>query len=120
MENPNLINLKTSDEVRRNGWQAETRDADGHLIRTHAIFEHDEQIVEFVREAITEGETVTIWPSTTTALASSQKDELVANEVDPWAIIEKLRLMHRDEIQNVWMPLVAELRAANARQVVDN
>lgn len=32
--------------------------------------------------------------------------------VDPWAIIEKLRIQHRDEIHNVWMPLAEELRKA--------
>jgi hypothetical protein len=31
-------------------------------------------------------------------------------EVDPWAIIDKLRLQHSQEIHDVWMPLVAELR----------
>lgn len=62
MKNPNPINLATSDEVRKAGWQAETRDADGHLIRTHVPFEMDEDIVWLVREAMEHGETVTIWP----------------------------------------------------------
>jgi hypothetical protein len=31
-------------------------------------------------------------------------------EVDPWVIIDKLRLQHSQEIRDVWMPLVAELR----------
>lgn len=30
--------------------------------------------------------------------------------VDPWAIMDKLRIMHSQEIHDVWMPLVAELR----------
>lgn len=32
------------------------------------------------------------------------------NEVDPWEIIEKLRLQHKEEIHEQWMPLVAEYR----------
>lgn len=39
-----------------------------------------------------------------------------AAEVDPWVIIEKLRIQHRDEIHNVWMPLVAELRVSGPIQ----
>jgi len=31
MKNPSPINLKSSSEVRAEGWQAEARDADGHL-----------------------------------------------------------------------------------------
>lgn len=62
MKNPNPINLSTPDEVRKAGWQAETRDADGHLCRTHVPFEKDEDIVWLVREAMENGETVTIWP----------------------------------------------------------
>lgn len=31
-------------------------------------------------------------------------------EVDPWGIIEKLRLQHKAEIHEQWMPLVAEYR----------
>lgn len=34
--------------------------------------------------------------------------------VDPWVIMDKLRLQHSQEIHNVWMPLVAELREAAA------
>lgn len=63
MKNPNPINLATSAEVRKAGWQAETRDADGHLCRTHVPFETDEDIVWLVREALEHGETVTIWPN---------------------------------------------------------
>ena len=63
MRDPNPINLQTSDEVRKAGWQAESRDADGHLTRVHAPFEADEDIVWLVREALEHGETVTIWPA---------------------------------------------------------
>lgn len=64
MKNPNPISLWPSDDVRAAGWQAETRDADGHLCRTHAPFDNDSDIVWLVREALEHGETVTIWPMT--------------------------------------------------------
>jgi hypothetical protein len=63
MKNPNPINLTTSEEVRKAGWQAECRDADGHLCRTHVPFESDDDIVWLVRDALEHGETVTIWPT---------------------------------------------------------
>jgi len=62
MEDPNPINLWPTEEVRAAGWQAEARDKDGHLTRTHVPFDRDEDIVWFVREALEFGETVTIWP----------------------------------------------------------
>lgn len=62
MKNPNPINLQTPENTRKAGWQAETRDADGHLMRVHAPFETDPEIVWLVREALEHGETVTIWP----------------------------------------------------------
>ena len=62
MKNPNPINLQTPENTRKAGWQAETRDADGHLMRVHAPFETDTEIVWLVREALEHGETVTIWP----------------------------------------------------------
>lgn len=39
----------------------------------------------------------------------------MSEDVDPWVIIDKLRIQHRDEIHNVWMPLVSELRNTMAR-----
>jgi hypothetical protein len=45
MKNPNSVNLQTSADIREAGWQAECRDADGHLCRTHVPFENDEEIV---------------------------------------------------------------------------
>lgn len=62
MKNPNPVNLQMPEDVRKAGWQAETRDADGHLCRTHVPFDSDDQIVWLVREAMEHGETVTIWP----------------------------------------------------------
>lgn len=64
MKDPYPINLSTSADVRRAGWQAESRDSDGHLISTHAPFENDddEGIVWFVRNETARGNTVTIWP----------------------------------------------------------
>jgi molybdopterin synthase sulfur carrier subunit len=62
MNNPNPINLMTSEQVRLSGWQAECRDKDGHLTRTHAPFDNDDDILWLVREALEHGETITIWP----------------------------------------------------------
>lgn len=62
MQSPNPVNLTPPDEIRALGWQAEARDADGHLTRTHVPFETDEDIVWFVREALSYGDTITIWP----------------------------------------------------------
>jgi len=64
MKDPMPVNLMTSEEVRASGWQAESRDADGHLLAMHAPFgpDDDEGIVWFVRETTSRGETVTIWP----------------------------------------------------------
>jgi sulfur-carrier protein len=62
MKNPMPINLMTSEEVRAAGWQAEARDADGHLISMHAPFSETSEIDDYIREAIEHGETVTIWP----------------------------------------------------------
>lgn len=62
MKDPMPINLQTPEETRALGWQAECRDADGHLTRTHAPFKTDEDIVWLVREALEHGDTITIWP----------------------------------------------------------
>lgn len=62
MKNPNPVNLQTPEDIRKAGWQAETRDEDGHLCRTHVKFESDEDILWLVKEALENGETVTIWP----------------------------------------------------------
>ncbi len=64
MKAPYPINLTPPNEVREAGWQAESRDSDGHLISMHAPFQDDddEGIVWFVREETVRGNTVTIWP----------------------------------------------------------
>lgn len=62
MKDPKPANLQTPDEVRAGGWQAEARDADGHLMSCHAPFDNDEHLAEYVREANSDGLTVTIWP----------------------------------------------------------
>lgn len=62
MKAPTTINLLTPEQVRAVGWQAECRDEDGHLTRTHAPFASDEDIVWLVREALEHGDTITIWP----------------------------------------------------------
>lgn len=62
MKDPMPINLMSPDDVRARGWQAESRDHDGHLFSTHVPFETDDDIVWFVRAEIGRGNTVTIWP----------------------------------------------------------
>lgn len=62
MENPKPANLLTVTEVRARGWQAEARDKDGHLISLNAPFRTDADIVDFVRENLADGNTITIWP----------------------------------------------------------
>lgn len=62
MENPRGVNLMTSEESRSRGWAAEARDSDGHLMNQHAPFSDDAVMVHYIREAIDEGWTITIWP----------------------------------------------------------
>lgn len=61
MQNPKKANLQTTEQVRLAGWAGESRDADGHLIRTHANFTQESDIIWFVTEAMAHGEVVTIW-----------------------------------------------------------
>lgn len=64
MKNPNPVNLQTSEEVREKGWQAESRDADSHLISCYAPIEADDPgIAEWIVERTRNGETVTFWPA---------------------------------------------------------
>jgi hypothetical protein len=62
MQNPKHVNLMTTAEVRANGWEAEARDDDGHLMTTHAPFTSDDEALRYLREAADEGWTVTMWP----------------------------------------------------------
>lgn len=62
MKNPMPVNLLTSEEVRAEGWNAESRDADGHLRSTHCRFETNEDLAWYVNEETKRGCTVTIWP----------------------------------------------------------
>ena len=65
MKNPYPINLTTPEEVRAQGWFAEARDSDGHLISCIAGpgLCSDEVLGEFLREYAGEGGcTVTAWP----------------------------------------------------------
>jgi len=62
MKDPKPVHLKPPEVIRAHGWQAESRDQDDHLIRKHAPFSSDEDIVWFVRERLEHGETITIWP----------------------------------------------------------
>ncbi len=64
MKNPNPVNLQTSQELRAQGWQAESRDADGHLTSWHAPIDADDRgIAEWIMECTSSGETVTFWPA---------------------------------------------------------
>lgn len=63
MKNPNPVNLQTSEEIRKQGWQAESRDADGHLISCHAPISVDDDIAQWIVECTSAGETVTFWPA---------------------------------------------------------
>jgi hypothetical protein len=61
LKNPKLLNLMTSEEIRANGWGAEARDADGHLMTAHIPFSSDDERSRYVAECAAEGWTVTIW-----------------------------------------------------------
>lgn len=81
MKNPNPVHLQTSEEVREKGWQAESRDADGHLISCHAPIEADDPgIAEWIVECTRNGETVTFWPAD--ASAPTPKHHILAS-VEP-------------------------------------
>lgn len=63
MQNPNPVNLQTSEEVRALGWSAESRDQDGHLISCYGPVEKDDtDVIQWIMERIEDGETVTFWP----------------------------------------------------------
>lgn len=62
MRDPKPANLTTPEESRARGWAAEARDNDGHLISQHAPFDNDAHLIHYVREAMDDGWTVTIWP----------------------------------------------------------
>jgi molybdopterin synthase sulfur carrier subunit len=64
MKSPSPANLQTSEEIREKGWQAESRDADGHLTSCHAPIKADDPgIAEWIVECTSRGETVTFWPA---------------------------------------------------------
>lgn len=63
MKNPKPVNFSTSEEIRAAGWAAEARDADGHLMTTHAPFSSDTERYRYVSECAEEGWTLTIWPT---------------------------------------------------------
>ena len=62
MKNPFPVNTQTPEEVRAAGWQAESRDNDGHLCTTHAQFESAREMREYISEELARGNSVTIWP----------------------------------------------------------
>ena len=63
MKGPNTVNLIPPEEIRRQGWAAEARDKDGHLISTQAgpPLCGVEEICQFVAEYGPDC-TITIWP----------------------------------------------------------
>lgn len=88
MKNPFPVNLQTSAEVRAQGWQAESRDSDGHLISCHAPIEADDTgIAEWIAECTSRGETVTFWPATGDVAAvptPSPQTHVVADLLARW------------------------------------
>lgn len=62
MKDPMPINETSQEDVRKQGWMAEARDADGHVISVHAPFDSEADIGSCVREWLDDGNTVTIWP----------------------------------------------------------
>jgi hypothetical protein len=82
MKNPFPVNLQTSAEVRGQGWQAESRDADGHLISCHAPIEaNDGNIAEWIVECTSRGETVTFWPTNGDVLPAPISPHLVIKRI---------------------------------------
>lgn len=61
MKNPNPVNLMTTSEVRANGWAAEARDADGHLMTTHAPFSSDAEFMRYANECAAAGWDLTVF-----------------------------------------------------------
>lgn len=61
MKNPMWINLQTSDDVRAQGWAAESRDTDGHLCSAHAPFQSDAERLRYINEEVARGKVVTIF-----------------------------------------------------------
>lgn len=63
MKDPKPVNLWTTEYSRSLGWQAESRDDDGHLISLHAPIDKNDDIAEWIVECLKAGETVTFYPS---------------------------------------------------------
>ena len=61
MKDPWAINLITPEECRKNGWLAEARDADGHLISMISPRVDDASLGEFCREYMPD-HTITFFP----------------------------------------------------------
>lgn len=62
MKDPKPVHLKTSETVRSEGWIAEARDSDSHLISVISPDADDEQLGQFMREMVADGLTVTAFP----------------------------------------------------------
>lgn len=109
MENPAKVNLLTTAEVRALGWAAEARDADGHLVSTHAPFESDASVIEYLRDSAEHGETVTIFVK---ALREPQVDKRIVD----WTL-EKLQTA-ADENGRVAVTRAHEIAVATGNRVI--
>jgi hypothetical protein len=83
MKNPAPINLITTAQVKAAGWSAESRDADGHLLTTHAPFETQGEMLDYVLEETTRGMTVTIFPDPIRRTVSADSDGFAVVSIKP-------------------------------------
>lgn len=109
MENPAKVNLMTTAEVRALGWAAEARDADGHLVSTHAPFESDKSLLEYLRDSAEHGETVTIFVK---ALGEVRVDKSIVD----WSL-EKLQSA-ADDNGRVAVTRAHEIAVATGNRVI--
>lgn len=66
MKDPWPIHLTTTEEIKAQGWAAESRDSDGHLLSTTAPIEADDcTVLEWIIDCTKRGETVTFFPQAT-------------------------------------------------------
>jgi molybdopterin synthase sulfur carrier subunit len=71
MINPKPVHLQTPDEVRAQGWLAEARDGDGHLMTVISPEADDASLGQFMRECTADGMTVTAFPQGSTSKGES-------------------------------------------------
>lgn len=116
MKNPNPVNLQTSKEVRERGWQAESRDADGHLTSCHAPIEADDAgIAKWIVECTGSGQTVTFWPAVGPLPPSSHKRvwQDMTNEIEHSGVVA-LGDRLSGEMVDAWQEFVYALPAGKS------